>query len=324
MKAGETDPELRRILMVIYDDDGVLASGAASSPPVGALEVSLNGAAFATATGTFAAVTSGSGEYYYETSVGESADVGYLAFKFVRAGFQTCIVWAPVGDLFLVGETDPELLRMPIVIFDTSEPPQLVAGATVTVASQLKTGLNGNAMANAAGTLVDVGSGLYHYQGVAGDAVAEGAQSIKYEKAGYQTQIAWVSVAAPASGSGSASPPVVTLVSPLEGVVPGGSGGFSSDFSVAKRTPVILDVVDPDLLYTLIIVRFESGDEEVIYRRGAFRGRYIAASSTAPVTDGTRFTMKRSGGWPSGADPTVVSELVFGVDALDSFGGIDA
>src|SRR5689334_7711849 len=139
MNVGETNPQLRRIFLTIYVDDGSsLATTAAVAPPAHALQVSINGAAFVDAGGTLTHL--GSGSYYYEAAAGEVATAGFLAFKYQATGFRTEIDWAPVGQLFDVGETDTTKLRLPFTIYDlTSEPPALATGATVTVATDLKT-----------------------------------------------------------------------------------------------------------------------------------------------------------------------------------------
>lgn len=100
-------------------------------------------------------------------------------------------------------------------------------------------------------------------------------------------------------------------------------------YQVAKVTPIVLDIVDvaPGLKYIALIARFyatgESAhpDEEVVYRRGQFRGKYVVGSSLAAIAGGYRLTITREGGWPSNVQG-VVGHIVFALDVLDSAGNL--
>lgn len=203
MRSGETDPKLRRIYLVIYVEDGsALALDADVSPPAGSLQVS-RGLPFVDAIGSL--VHWGFGGYYYEADASEITGVGFIGFKFERAGYRTEIAWAPVGSLFSLGETDPLKLRWPMTIYgDDVEPPSLATGATVTSSSDLQTSHNGDALVDAAGSLVEVGSGLYYYQGVTSDAAVGDKLLVKYQSAGFATSLQSIDVTA--AGSADAAP----------------------------------------------------------------------------------------------------------------------
>lgn len=187
MNVGETNQFRRRLFMPIYLDDGsalVTDGSAASSPPAGTIKVSVNGAATFNGAGVFAHTTSG--QYYYQATISEVSTAGFTAVIFQRTGFRTEIVWAYVGQLFTVGETDAAKLRLPLTMYDDASPPALTTGATASGA-QLQVSHEGEPYANAAGTLHEVSLGLYYYQGVAADSATEGTIIVKYEKTGFST-----------------------------------------------------------------------------------------------------------------------------------------
>lgn len=118
-------------------------------------------------------------------------------------------------------------------------------------------------------------------------------------------------------GTGIDSNPVVTVVSPTPGVAPGDPGGFPADAAAAAATPIVIDITDatPGAQLVLVSAHFIGSDvEEVVYRRGAFRGNYIAGSSQTLITDGWRLSCKRNGGWPG--------PPVFSVDVVDADGNL--
>lgn len=111
--------------------------------------------------------------------------------------------------------------------------------------------------------------------------------------------------------------PTITVVSPTPGVAAGQPGGFPADPDAAAIVPIVLDVVDPNPGNRLVVVvaRYLATDaEEVVYRRGQFRGNYIAGSSQLAITSGVRLTCRRDGGWPG--SPT------FEIDAVDADGNL--
>lgn len=126
---------------------------------------------------------------------------------------------------------------------------------------------------------------------------------------------------------GDIDAPTVSVMSPTPGTAPGDVGGFPSRYDEAKDTAVILDVtdLDPGLSYVAIIARFYSsaeGDnpsEEVVYRRGQFRGKYVESSNANAVSGGLRLTIRRKGGWPSDGFGNL-GHMLFAVDAVDGAG----
>jgi hypothetical protein len=115
------------------------------------------------------------------------------------------------------------------------------------------------------------------------------------------------------------TPPTVTVISPTPGASPGTVGGFPADLAAARITPVVVQItdLDPGVAYSYLSVSFAgSQTEEVVYRRGQFRGLYLG-SSYSSIANGRQYTLLRKGGWPGGS-------LVFSVDAIDGAGNIDS
>lgn len=206
MRLGETNPELRRIQLTILVADGsVLASSADALSPT--VLVALNSAALVAASGTLGHVSNESRLHYYEASAAEATTPGFLLVVVIAAGIQTAIGWAAVGQIFALGETDPGKLRLPLTIYDTSSPPALAIGATVTTSSDLRSSLNAQAFADDAGSLVEIkqggtGYGAYYWQAVAAAAAELGTATVKYESTGFALCLSMIDVEAP-GGDGS-------------------------------------------------------------------------------------------------------------------------
>lgn len=90
-----------------------------------------------------------------------------------------------------LNETDLTLIRVPIVIRDANGDP---LPGYVPGVGELKTSRTAPAWSAAAGTLEEVGGGLYYYQGVLADASVEGFLGVMVARAGYEADIAWASV----------------------------------------------------------------------------------------------------------------------------------
>lgn len=96
--------------------------------------------------------------------------------------------------------------------------------------------------------------------------------------------------------------PTVGLVSPADGA------------EITRTTPIVVDVTDAGGLATVFLwAEYPDGEEEVVYRDGAFSQRF-RTSTRAGIADGGRYTLRRSGGWP--AAPTIH------VGPVDSSGNI--
>lgn len=120
------------------------------------------------------------------------------------------------------------------------------------------------------------------------------------------------------------TPPTITLVSPAA------PGGFPVDYATAKDTEIVLDITDlaPGNRYICLVARLGGGTappasiaEEVVYRRGAFRGAYLALSFSEAIANGIRLHCRRVGGWPGSG---TVGDVTFELDALDQAGNLAA
>jgi len=97
-------------------------------------------------------------------------------------------------------------------------------------------------------------------------------------------------------------PPVVTFVSPLEGT------------QIEAGDALVFDVTDDSgTLGRVLVVAFLSrtADQELAHDGAAFTARYAARSTRTAIANGFRFSLRRTGGWPTG---TTVTVRVFAVD----------
>lgn len=85
-------------------------------------------------------------------------------------------------------------------------------------------------------------------------------------------------------------PPVVSNVTPAAGV------------ALARTDPIFFDVTDDASAFRRIIVvaDFADGSSEVVHDGDNFAARYAATSGREPITDGFRYRIRRTGGWPYG------------------------
>jgi hypothetical protein len=88
-------------------------------------------------------------------------------------------------------------------------------------------------------------------------------------------------------------PPVVSNVSPAAGT------------ALARTDAVFFDVTDDSGVFRRIIVTatFTDGVAEVVHDGDGFAARYGSTSTRTPITNGFRYRVRRTGGWPYG--PTI-------------------
>lgn len=135
-------------------------------------------------------------------------------------------------------------------------------------------------------TITELGNGLYKFTKPAvGDPLGgvvdlgSGADPryLKYEAQNVDT----------GGGGGGGADPVLSVVSPAAGGV------------LAANASVVVDVTDDvGLAFVELTVTYAGGATEVIARDADFRSPYTG--SRAAITDGYRYTVTRSGGWPEG------------------------
>lgn len=118
-------------------------------------------------------------------------------------------------------------------------------------------------------------------------------------------------------GALNSAAPTITVLSPTPGIAPGQPGGFPSNPRLAAVTPVVVRIsdLDPGVQYICLVI-VVNGVEEVVYRRGQFRGAYAAGSTQVVSATEVTLTIVRAGGWPSAA------QLTFRVDAVDAAGNL--
>lgn len=102
----------------------------------------------------------------------------------------------------------------------------------------------------------------------------------------YEYNRSFFALFATSGTGGDGSPPVVSLVSPGE-IIDAGQ-------------PIVVDVVDPHLGRVFVVARYPStGKEELVHQGDRFTTEFNGQSTRAPITNGFRFTLRRSGGWPA-------------------------
>lgn len=275
-----------------------------------ATQIAKNSSALSTAIGQITHV--GDGLYCYEFDETEVDTPGFVAFVFSRAGYRPQLAWTSVEAIWSPGETDTTLLRFPFAI--VNDDGELAEGA-VASGAELQTSRHGAAFANAGGSLTEIDYGFYFYEGVAADAADEGPLAVKFEKAGFRTTFATFDVAA---SGGAGDPPAISIVSPTPGVAPGDPGGFPADFESAIHTPIVIEVsAAGGLALVVVVVRFkdETQIERCIYRRGAFRRGFAAASFEEIDGDILRLHVIPDSSWPA-STANVLDDVSFDVDAV--------
>jgi hypothetical protein len=82
----------------------------------------------------------------------------------------------------------------------------------------------------------------------------------------------------------------------------------------------VVDVTDadPGTAYLAVFATLGSASEQTVYRRGVFKGDYVAGSFVTTIANGLRLTIYRAGGWPTG------TTVAFAVDAADAAGNVAA
>ena len=310
MRLNEATAALRRIYFTVRDADGALVADATGASAH--LRKSASGANFAAVGGSFGKTADGL--HYYEATLAEAGVEGFLWIRLSGGGYFG-EGWAPIGDLFKLGQTTAALLRLPFTIYDSDG--LLKTGVAAAGSLQTKTGLNGAAPAAAAGTLVEVGTGgwaggdgLYYYQGVSGDADDEGYLEVHVTSAISAVAIAGTPVAPPSSTEG----PTVEVIAPEVGSII--EEGDAIELLVSSGTGDV-DSIDS------VSIRIDGGSLVEIYDGATWDAAY-STSSVTDEGDGT-FTIEvvKDAGWAEGstiAELSVTATDEFAIQGTDEVG----
>lgn len=89
------------------------------------------------------------------------------------------------------------------------------------------------------------------------------------------------------AGTNDVTPPVTTIESPVSLALDAGES-------------VVVAVTDDSESFALIVLaaEFPSGDYEIVHDGTKFATRYAAGSTRAALSNGYRYTLFRTGGWP--------------------------
>lgn len=320
MRYGETTSAALRIgplLALDVNGDPVLGEDFGGA---GEFESMENGADFGTPDGTIEEI--GGGYYYYQATAPEAL-LPWLAIKITGVcqefTFRENIERVPSG--IKVGETDATKRRIgPLLALDASGDP--VTGETFAGAGEAEITLNGSAWDDVAGSFVEDADGYYYYiADTATELTARGWGAIKIGGTACEEFTLRFDII------DDEVKPVITYVSPTPGVAPGAAGGFPADPSVAKNTPIVIQLSDanPGTGYVNVAIAYTDDEgiaiEETVYRRSNFRGRYLEGSKAEMVGSALQLTIKREGGWLellAGAS----NQFAFHADVVDSAGNV--
>jgi hypothetical protein len=182
INVNESTAALRRIPFYLVDSTTGLTGQTGVSLTGSDLQLSKNGAAFASFAGSVTEV--GNGFYYYQCTAGEVDTPGFLALKVVESGVRTLMIVETIN-----AEDFYDTFRVPFYLVDslTGLTPQTSVSIT---GAELQVSENGAAFASFAGSITEVGSGLYYYTPHANEiSPTDGFFTIKVVKTGVRTLI---------------------------------------------------------------------------------------------------------------------------------------
>lgn len=345
---NETDPNAREFPFHLSNGDPNVASGDPTVPVLGhvwndvgdgttdELQLRLPGGAYQNVTITQIAER-GYGDYAVVLTLAQVASLGYAFLELAVPGaqpgtFTEAIVTFAQG--IVVGESHDERRELPFHLNQATVNPLLGLELHAFVAGEVRIRLPGAAdyVDVDEDQIVEKGGGDYALVLTDVQVLARGKVYLYASVAGSQPWSATYEIVdLPAEDN---VPPMVVVISPTPGVPPGDPGGFPRSISEAKNTPIVLKVEDPmpGVRYIVIIARFyvdvedAAPTEEVVFRRGQFRGKYVKNSFWVPTIDGIQLSVRRTGGWPASVVGTATSKpyIVFAVDALDADGNLAA
>jgi hypothetical protein len=85
---------------------------------------------------------------------------------------------------------------------------------------------------------------------------------------------------------------------------------------IGRTDPIQFDVTDEiELASIFIIARYNDGSAECVWNNTSFLPRFLAGSSRVPITDGYRFTVRRTGGW-------ITTPIIVDIVAVDTSGNV--
>lgn len=272
MRYNEPNAEQRRI--AVYLEDTLFAPVTGIAAPT--INVSLSGAAFVAASGTWTEVSSG--KYYYEATQAESVTDSFLMVHVVAAGAKIVVIPEDIGNRIRLNEPTASKRRLPVYLEDS-------AGAAVLTAiggSNVFYTKNGAADVAIPSAFGAIGLGASYVELPAAAVDVAGFTALSVTGVGTSIPYIW---AQPILGVGS--PPVVSNVSPPSGQ------------PILPDTPLQFDITDADgfvLIIPMIMLDPYRLPEPVTDNLTAFTPLYVASTRVA-ITDGFRYTLRRKGGW---------------------------
>jgi hypothetical protein len=244
-----------RVPFYLVDSSGNPVTGLSFSGAE--IQISKNGSSNVNGSGASAPI--GAGAYYYELGAGEDNTPGALLVKVNKAGSRPVVatITIPVvGSDLILDQADDTLRRIPAFLVNSSG--AVVTGATPSGA-QLQVSKNGAAWVDAGGTWDEIGGGEYYYTATAGEVDTAGFLALKVAATGAIVYVysATIAEAVDTTGNGGggyfggyfggdASPlqaPTISNITPVR-ATPGAPGAFSTNYSVARATPIEWDLTN--------------------------------------------------------------------------------
>lgn len=130
-----------------------------------------------------------------------------------------------------------------------------------------------------------------------------------------------------AIGTSGSNPPVITAITPTPNTTPGAAGGMSANYSIARSTPIVIDIADSDGAMAIVLISvtalFLDGTAETVYLGGGFSSEYSGSSQT-PITNGIQLSISRLNFWPGQVDGLGNLAVGIQVDAAGADGSVDS
>jgi hypothetical protein len=324
---GETDPgaaEIPFFLPLASDpiNSGLTGHDFTSNSSTGEVQIKLPGGSWFNVAGS-QIVEKGFGRYCVQLTESQCATAGMAYIRAVISG-NTAQPYSGNEEIGTLGGDIP-VNGSDVFTFDLPNGTDPVFGSPITghtfSSGEVKICVPGGSYTNATlGDIAEIGNGLYTLAIHGTETANRGKVFVYVNVSGSQRFEGYVTVLGSSTG-GTAS---IAFVTPDPNTTPGSGGGFSADYETAALTPIVVQVTDVlgagAIAFVEITALIYGGASETVFR-GQFAGGYSEGSSQTEITDGTQYTITRSGGWPGGnAESNLAVGLI--VDVINTSGEI--
>lgn len=313
-------------ILPVYLEDAAGNPVTGVIPAAGELRLTLSGNTLQDGTGVW--TEGGSGKYTYEMTQPESDTPGYVGIL-VTVPNAKPYPYVDEAEGSLLPTSSAEARRVPVWVADVLGNGLEGLDAEILYEIAFEEG----DFEAISGTHGEAGGGFYYYENT--------SPELDYRlitlKATHDDAEDYVYAYSAAGVTSDTTAPELIVVSPTPGATPGSVGGFPASRAVADLTPVVLKIYDvnPGLRYACVTLPADPvlvdgvtvTPEEVVYRRGQFRGRFVAGSTQRTYheeieeedTVVVELSIRRLGGWPR-----TPASLIFSLDMVDQSGNQDS